>query len=134
TWSRSHCSACGAISRSAKSRTTLRKASCSSLRSKSTPQIVGCAVVTLAWVNGELIAADAPGVAAADHGLVVGDGVFETLRVYRGTPFAIRRHLDQLERSADGLGMALPPRSRLEQAMREGVAANAVEQARLRLT
>ena len=37
-WSRSHASACGAISDCAKSRTTLRNASCSSVRSKCTPE------------------------------------------------------------------------------------------------
>ena len=40
-WSRSHASACGAISVSAKSRTTLRNASCSSVSSKSIGPIVG---------------------------------------------------------------------------------------------
>ena len=90
--------------------------------------------MTVAWVNGALIAADAAGVAITDHGLVVGDGAFETLRVYRGTPFAVRRHLDRLERSAEGLGIVSPPRSLLEQAMHEVVAANGTDEARLRLT
>ena len=40
-----------------------------------------------------------------DHGLLVGDGVFETLRVYDGVPFAWRRHLERLARSAGGLGL-----------------------------
>jgi branched-chain amino acid aminotransferase len=90
--------------------------------------------VTVAWVNGELVAADAAGLVITDHGLVTGDGVFETLRVYRGTPFAIRRHLDRLEHSARGLGMVSPSRSLLERAMAEVVAANATSEARLRLT
>src|SRR3954453_13371154 len=60
-------------------------------------------------------------VSAFDHGLVVGDGVFETLRVYDGTPFAVRRHLDRLAASARGLEMVVPPRPLLERALREGV-------------
>ena len=35
-----------------------------------------------------------------DHGLLVGDGVFETLRVYDGVPFAWTRHYERLGRSA----------------------------------
>ena len=43
-----------------------------------------------------------------DHGLTVGDGVFETLKAVDGRPFATRRHLDRLRRSADGLGLRIP--------------------------
>src|SRR5258708_18978273 len=43
-----------------------------------------------------------------DHGLVVGDGVFETVKVARGVPFALSRHLTRLARSAAGLGLAEP--------------------------
>ncbi len=39
--------------------------------------------------------------AALDHGVTVGDGVFETCKVVDGTPFAMTRHLQRLRRSAD---------------------------------
>ena len=39
-------------------------------------------------VNGELGPADRLRISPLDHGLLVGDGVFETLRVYGGVPFA----------------------------------------------
>ena len=45
-----------------------------------------------------------------DHGLTVGDGVFETLKAIDGRPFATRRHLDRLRRSADGLELQDPVR------------------------
>ena len=32
-----------------------------------------------------------------DHGLVVGDGVFETVKVTYGVPFALTRHLARLQ-------------------------------------
>ena len=64
-----------------------------------------------------------------DHGLLTGDGVFETLRVYGGTPFAIRRHLDRLAHSARGLGLRLPAFD-LREAMEAVVAANGADDAR----
>ena len=57
------------------------------------------------WVNGRLVAEDAAVIRADDHGLVVGDGVFETLLVEDGVPFALSRHLKRLHRSAGGLGI-----------------------------
>src|SRR6476469_6845806 len=57
------------------------------------------------WVNGELVAAELPVIRADDHGLVVGDGVFETMSVEDGVPFALTRHLNRLHRSAAGLGI-----------------------------
>ena len=86
------------------------------------------------WVNGRLLAADQATVSAFDHGVVVGDGVFETMRVYRGTPFALRRHLDRLGHSAAGLGLTLPGRSTLAGALAEVLAASGLAEARLRLT
>ena len=50
----------------------------------------------------------APGEAAlsaVDHGITVGDGVFETCAVLDGQAFALTRHLARLERSAAGMGM-----------------------------
>lgn len=61
-----------------------------------------------AWVNGRLVPADEAVVSAFDHGLTVGDGVFETAKVVDGVPFALRRHLERLARSAAGLGLPAP--------------------------
>jgi branched-chain amino acid aminotransferase len=58
-------------------------------------------------------------VSATDHGLVVGDGVFEALKVTPAGPFALRRHLDRLARSAAAMGLPEPDRA----AIREGVEA-----------
>ena len=60
-----------------------------------------------AWVNGRLVEPDAPVLSALDHGVTVGDGVFETAKIEHGRPFALRRHHARLLRSAAGLG--LPP-------------------------
>jgi branched-chain amino acid aminotransferase len=89
--------------------------------------------VNVVWLNGELVD-EAASVSVMDHGLTVGDGVFETLRVYRGVPFARRRHLDRMLRSGAGLGLTMPDRALLERAMDEVTAAAAMDDARLRLT
>ena len=62
----------------------------------------------LVWVNGSLVDAAEATVSIFDHGLTVGDGVFETLKAVDGQPFAARRHLDRLRRSADGLDLRVP--------------------------
>ncbi len=86
------------------------------------------------WIDGGLVDPARAKVSAFDHGLTVGDGVFETLRVYGGVPFALRRHLDRLGASAAGLGLALPARSVLEGAVAEVLEAAGLSDARLRLT
>jgi branched-chain amino acid aminotransferase len=89
---------------------------------------------TAVWIDGGLVDPATAAISAFDHGLTVGDGVFETLRVYGGTPFALRRHLDRLARSAAGLGLVLPDRGELERACAEVVAAGGLAEGRLRLT
>ncbi|HVB06398.1 MAG TPA: aminotransferase class IV [Acidimicrobiales bacterium] len=63
----------------------------------------------LAYVNGALLAEEDARISVFDHGLVVGDGVFETVLLHNGAPFALTRHLQRLERSATGLGISPPP-------------------------
>ena len=60
------------------------------------------------WVNGALLDRDDAVVNAFDHGLTVGDGAFETVKVVDGVPFALRRHLERLARSTAGLGLTEP--------------------------
>src|ERR1700758_135801 len=60
------------------------------------------------WINGELVPDNEAKISIFDHGLVTGDGVFETVKVTDGTPFALTRHLLRLSRSAAGLGMPKP--------------------------
>jgi branched-chain amino acid aminotransferase len=62
-----------------------------------------------AWFNGSLLDDAGEGVIRIDdHGLTVGDGVFETLKVVQGRPFALTRHLQRLVVSARGLGLPAP--------------------------
>src|SRR3954465_13668520 len=87
-----------------------------------------------AWIDGELLPIADARVSVLDHGLVVGDGVFETLRVYRGVPFAWTRHLARLHGSATGLGLTAPDADTLRAASDAVLAANDLTEARLRIT
>jgi branched-chain amino acid aminotransferase len=86
------------------------------------------------WVDGALVGIDEARVSPFDHGLLVGDGVFETIRVYDGEPFAWTRHLDRLAHSAAGLGLPVPDRDELRAAALDVLQANGHQEARLRIT
>ena len=57
------------------------------------------------WSDGKLRDEHEAVACAVDHGLTVGDGVFETCGVVDGQAFALTRHLRRLKRSATGLGL-----------------------------
>ena len=86
------------------------------------------------WLDGRLVPADEAGVSPFDHGLLVGDGVFETLRVYDGVPFAWTRHHERLVRSSTGLGLTAPGSRELRAAVDDVLDANGVIEGRVRLT
>jgi len=87
------------------------------------------------WLNGDLLDERDAVVSIFDHGLTVGDGVFETLKAVDGRPFAVRRHLDRLRRSADGLDLRVPfDDDQLRAAMAEVLASHDLPRARVRVT
>jgi branched-chain amino acid aminotransferase len=60
------------------------------------------------WINGRLVGAADAHISALDHGVTVGDGVFETMKIVRDEPFAFGRHLARLRRSAGGIRLIVP--------------------------
>ena len=89
----------------------------------------------LVWMNGSLLPAGDAVISVFDHGLTVGDGVFETLKAAAGEPFAVRRHLARLRRSAAGLGLQVPiDDDELRVAMTEVLASHRLPLARVRIT
>ncbi|MFD0691958.1 aminotransferase class IV [Actinomadura fibrosa] len=75
------------------------------------------------WLNGELLDPERAVVSVFDHGLMVGDGIFETVKAQHGEPFALTRHLRRLARSAAGLGLPEPDHDALAQGTLEVLAA-----------
>ncbi|MFD5698832.1 aminotransferase class IV [Streptomyces lasiicapitis] len=86
------------------------------------------------WLNGGLHDLDSARVSVLDHGLTVGDGVFETVKATAGQPFALTRHLDRLARSARGLGLPEPDQAEVRRACAAVLDANPMELGRLRIT
>jgi branched-chain amino acid aminotransferase len=70
------------------------------------------------WLNGRLY--DDPQeatIASTDHGVLVGNGAFETLKVTERGAFAVRRHLNRLHRSAAALGLPAPDHEQIREAI-----------------
>jgi branched-chain amino acid aminotransferase len=57
----------------------------------------------LIWVNGELVPRERAVVSVFDSGFVLGDGVWEGLRVRAGHPAFLERHLDRLFEGATAI-------------------------------
>jgi branched-chain amino acid aminotransferase len=88
-----------------------------------------------AWVNGNLLDdPTGPAVAVSDHGLTVGDGVFEAIKAVDGRPFALAQHLERLARSAEGLGLPEPDLDQVRQAVGEVLRGTEEPLSRIRIT
>jgi branched-chain amino acid aminotransferase len=85
------------------------------------------------WVNGGLVDPADRAISAVDHGVTVGDGVFETAKVVDGSVFALTRHADRLDRSLAGLGLPAADRSVVERGI-AAVLAEPIGFGRLRWT
>ncbi|WP_328772876.1 aminotransferase class IV [Streptomyces sp. NBC_00286] len=86
------------------------------------------------WLDGGLRDIESARVSVLDHGLTVGDGVFETVKAVDGRPFALTRHLDRLTRSAHGLGLPEPDLDEVRRACTAVLDANPMPLGRLRIT
>jgi branched-chain amino acid aminotransferase len=60
------------------------------------------------FVNNKLVTSEKATVSVFDHGLLYGDGVFETLRSYNGVVFKLDAHLKRLKRSSSLIKLHLP--------------------------
>lgn len=85
------------------------------------------------WVDGQL-AGERATVAALDHGVTVGDGVFETCKVVDGVPFALSRHHERMDRSLAGLGLEPLDRGRVQEGIDAVLAQGGMPFGRLRYT
>jgi branched-chain amino acid aminotransferase len=59
------------------------------------------------WINGELFAREDAKVSVFDSGFILGDGVWEGLRVHEGKIAFLDRHLDRLYEGAKAIDMEI---------------------------
>jgi len=64
--------------------------------------------MTKVYINGKLLDKSDAKISVYDHGLLYGDGVFEGIRVYSGTVFRLRQHIDRLYDSARAIALEIP--------------------------
>ena len=77
------------------------------------------------WVNGALKPRHEAVVSVFDSGFVLGDGVWEGLRVYDGRPAFLAAHLDRLFEGAKAIALDIGlTRAQLAQAIADTLAAN----------
>lgn len=60
------------------------------------------------FLNGRFVKVAHASVSVFDRGLLFGDGLFETVRIYSGVPFALDAHIERLRCSARALGIPIP--------------------------
>ncbi len=85
------------------------------------------------WVDGRRVD-EGPALAALDHGVTVGDGVFETAKIVDSQVFARTRHHDRMDRSLAGLGLPALDRSRVDEGIAAVLADGPIGFGRLRYT
>src|ERR1700722_7549099 len=86
------------------------------------------------WLNGALVSTDAARIDPADRGLLLGDGLFETVRVAGSQPRHAARHFARLQAGARLLRLDLPDTDELHRALEAVIAAQEMVEGTLRLT
>lgn len=89
----------------------------------------------LVFVNGKVVPERDAVLSVFDRGFLYGDGLFETMRVFRGRPFRWEQHFERLTRGAEFLRLQIPFSGvDLFAAALDLIAKNAMPDALLRLT
>ena len=93
-------------------------------------------MATLFNVEGRLVPPEQAFVPVLDRGFLYGDSVYDVVRTYGGRVFELGKHLDRMERTASRIGIALPPRPKLESELQRTMqaAGNAESYARFIVT
>lgn len=87
------------------------------------------------FLNNKLVPKKKALISVFDHGFLYGDGIYETLRVYKGIIFKIDEHIDRLYRSAEMIGLTIPKKpDEITKAVYETIAANRQKEAVVRIT
>lgn len=91
-------------------------------------------MTSVVWADGQLRQPAEAVYSALDHGVTVGDGVYETICMREGQPFALTRHLLRLQYSAERLGLKDIDVHWIREGISQVVAARPQDIVRLRIT
>lgn len=87
------------------------------------------------YLNNKLVPQDRAVISVFDHGFLYGDGIYETLRAYKGAVFMIDEHIERLFRSASMIGLVLPKgHDGIKDAVYQTMHANGHKEAYVRIT
>lgn len=91
-------------------------------------------MTSLVWLNGRIMPADEARIDPADRGVLLGDGLFETMRVSNGQVRWLENHLARLASGCVTLMLPCPPLDMVRQAVRDLLTACAATEGSMRLT
>ncbi len=87
------------------------------------------------YLNNSFVPKEEAKVSVFDHGLMYGDGIFETLRSYSGTVFRIDSHIDRLFGSAEMIRLAIPKgKDELKEVICQSLKINRLKEAYIRIS
>ncbi len=86
------------------------------------------------FLDGRMVPESEARVSVYDHGLLYGDGVYETMRAYEGVVFMLDRHIERLRRSAALIKLGLPDDVYIRNAVSLAVGGNKLSDAYVRIT
>lgn len=90
--------------------------------------------MSVIYLNGDLVESREARVSALDRGLLNGVGLFETLRAYRGKPWALRDHYARLCVGGEAIDVDVPKVDEIATAIGQALAANGLDDAGIRVT
>jgi branched-chain amino acid aminotransferase len=87
------------------------------------------------FFNGKIIPDTERCISSGDRGFLYGDGIFETLRSYKGVPFKLADHLERMHRSAEKLKI-LPvyTNAEISESITRLLEKNSIQDAYIRIT
>ncbi len=87
------------------------------------------------YLNEKIVPESKALVSVFDHGFLYGDGIYETLRAYKGRVFKIDEHIERLFRSASMLDLTIPKtHESIKKAVYDTLKANGQNEAVIRIT
>jgi branched-chain amino acid aminotransferase len=87
------------------------------------------------YLNNKLVPDARAMISVFDHGFLYGDGIYETMRAYKGTVFMLDEHIDRLFCSASLIGLTINKKPEaIRKAVYKTIEANRLKDAVIRIT